>query len=159
MGITIEQTVESFTHPSLPKLQEQPLYHSLNELRKLLNATTASVPCTISTGDFGWIALTISPALYGTLAGAPFSFPVNPGHAPNIPNFATAMQIEAIWLEDKERMCLWNEYNTVDHALKQQLINAVDGKYICAYKNQLTEYAGIHTYQLIQHLRNTYGTL
>jgi hypothetical protein len=86
------------------RIQRQPLYHSLNELIKLLNTNAASVPCTISTGDFGWIALTISPALYQTLAGAPFAFPINPGHAPNIPNFATATQIEAIRVNHKEAL-------------------------------------------------------
>jgi hypothetical protein len=62
MTITVDQIVERFTHPSIPKIGGQPSYHLLKELFTTLNANAASVPCTL-----GWIAVTISPALYTTL--------------------------------------------------------------------------------------------
>jgi hypothetical protein len=150
MTITVDQMVESFTHPSIPKIGGQPSYHSLKELFTTLNANAASVPCTISTGDLGWIAVTISPAL---------PFPTNPGPIAALPPFAAPSQLRAIIAAHAERQRLWQEYNTVDRALKQQLIQAIEQKYISGQRNQLTRFAGFRTRTLIEHLQRNYGTL
>jgi hypothetical protein len=159
MPITGDQTVESFTHPTISKIGGQPSYHSLKNIFTTLNANVASIPCTISSGDLGWIAITISPALYTTLAGNPFPFPTNPGPSPALPPFAAPSQLAAITAAHTERQRLWQEYNTVDRALKQQLVHAIEEKYISGQPNQLTGYAGVRTRTLIEHLQRNYGTL
>jgi hypothetical protein len=103
--------------------------------------------------------ITIPEALYNSLSNIPFDLPTNPGYAPNLPAFPTANHIALIQATHKEQLRLWNEYQTIDRALKQQLTGAIDAKFIAAIRNRLTGYSTLTTRQIMEHLLTTYGRI
>jgi hypothetical protein len=107
----------------------------------------------------GWVALIVSPAVYATIAGGPFIFAVNPGPTPIIPGFATQQQITAIQATHKEQRRLYEEGQTVDRALTQQIIKTVEKEILNAHCHRITGYAAITARDLIDHLLNTYGRI
>jgi hypothetical protein len=54
---------------------------------------------------------------------------------------------------------LWNEYNTIDPALKQQLTGAIEPKFIAAIRNRLTSFSTLTTRRIMEHLLSTYGRI
>jgi hypothetical protein len=61
--------------------------------------------------------------------------------------------------DHKEALHIWREYNNVDSALKQQLINAVDRLYLRTLQHHHTGCANVTVRQLIHHLLQTYGNI
>jgi hypothetical protein len=131
MATTVDQMVKSFAQPVIPPIIGTPNYETLSVVFRILSANTTSVPCPLGNGQLGWLRITINEDLYNSLSNnTPFVAPINPGYAPNLRAFPTAIQVSLLQATYKEQLHLWNEYNTIDHALKHQLIGAVEGKFI-----------------------------
>jgi hypothetical protein len=120
---SVESFIESFPHPIIPLIEGLPTYESITDVTVLLNTNAASIHSELRDGQLGHLASTISPAVYATLLAIPFVAPPNPGPVPVlVPNVGTTAQIQGIIHDHKESLWVWQEYNHVDAALKQQLI-------------------------------------
>jgi hypothetical protein len=159
MTSTPEDFLESFPHPKLPKIIGQPTYASLSNLKKLIAANAASVASNQGGGLHGYLGIVISPAVYLTIAAAPFILPVYPGPHPAVLFGATAAQITAATSQHKEDMREWREYNNVHNALKKQLLDAVDPIYLRALRNRHVGYANHTIRAILQHLIDAYGLI
>jgi hypothetical protein len=158
MAATVESLIESFPHPTIPPIQGQPTYESITDVVQLLNANAASVHSELGGGALGHLTLTVSTAVYATLSAQPFVAPVNPGPTPNLTG-ATVAQTTVRIRNHKEALRLWREYQNVDAALKQQIINAVEKLYIRTLQHRHTGFANVNTRQIISHLLQTYGNI
>jgi hypothetical protein len=159
MATTVESMVDSFPHANVPPIVGTPTYETMATLFRLLCANATSVPCALGNGALGWLRICIDDALFNTFSNVPFPLPTNPGYAPVIPNFAAQSTIAAMQADHKEQLRLWNEYNTVDRALKQQLIGAIEDKYLSAIRNRLTGFSTQTTREIMQHLLRHYGRI
>jgi hypothetical protein len=159
MTITVDGMIDSFEHPVLDKIVGQPTYESLSQLLKTINANAASVPCPLGNGQLGWLAIVLSAAMYANLSAAPFVIPNDPGTGPTIEPFATAQAIAIATAKFKEDKRLWNEYITIDRALKQQILKAVEDKYTISLRHHMTGYANVRIRAIISHLLRTYGRI
>jgi hypothetical protein len=159
MATTVEQMVDSFAMPTILPIVGTPSYKSLSTVFRMLSANATSIPCPLGNGQLGWLRITITEALYNSLSNTPFDLPINPGYAPNLPAFPTANQVSIIQATHKEQVRLWNEYNTIDRALKQQLTGAIDAKFIAAIRNRLTGFSTLTTRRIMEHLLGTYGRI
>lgn len=73
---TPESLIEGFPNSELPKIQGQPTYEHLKELRTLLGENAASIQTTRGGGNHGYLGLILSDARYDTQApGTPFVAP------------------------------------------------------------------------------------
>jgi hypothetical protein len=90
---SIEDYVSGFPHPTIPKIQGLPTYETIVEVQRHLNMNAASIESTLGGGLLGYLALTVSPAMYATLSAQAFVAPLNPGYQPVIPALATAALI------------------------------------------------------------------
>jgi hypothetical protein len=156
MTLTVESMIASFEHPHISKIPGIPNYESLTNLLGHLNANAASVPCLLGNGQLGWLPIIISPGLYNTLSPIQFIVPTHPGLQPNIANFASAAQVRAANAAFNERKRLYEEHAIINRALKQQIIDALDLKYIAALKNRITGFANTSASDLINHLKRNY---
>ena len=95
-------------------------YETIAEVHIKLNLNAASVRLELGNCALGLIALTVTPAVYNTLAGVPFVSPVNPGQTFVIPEGATGTQIAALDAAHKIQIWIWKEYLVADIALKQR---------------------------------------
>jgi hypothetical protein len=141
----------------VPPIISTPNYESLSTVFCILSANATSVPCPLGNGQLGWLSITISEALFDSLSNTPFVLPTNPGYAPDLPMFPTADQIAHLQATHKEQLRLWNEYLTVDRALKQQLTGAIEPKCIASLRNSLTGFSTLTTRNIMEHLLHTYG--
>jgi hypothetical protein len=120
---SVESSIESFPHPVIPPIEGLPTYESITDVTRLLNTNSASVHSELGDGQLGHLPLTILPAVCVTLLAIPFVAPPYSGPVPVlVPNVGTTAQIQGIIRDHKESLRLWREYNNVDAALKQQLI-------------------------------------
>jgi hypothetical protein len=159
MATTVESMVDSFAMPLVPPIIGTPNYESLSTVFRILSANATSVPCPLGNGQLGWLSITIPEALFDSLSNTPFVLPTNPGYAPDLPMFPTADQIAHLQATHKEQLRLWNEYLTVDRALKQQLTGAIEPKFIASLRNRLTGYSTLTTRNIMEHLLHTYGRI
>ena len=159
MAPTVDTYISSFPHPTLPKIQGLPTYETIAEAQRLLNINAASVPTTLGGGLLGYLALTVSDAVYATHSGTPFVAPENPGPLPILPPGATQHVISETVRQFNERKRIWQEFGDVSQALKQQLLNAVDDIYVRTLRNRLTGFTSVTVRQLLEHLHLTYGRI
>jgi hypothetical protein len=157
---TAESILGRFTYQTLPRIVGVPTYTSIQLLVNDLKANAASIPLELGGGALGHLALTVPTPVYATLANTPWVDPVNLGATPPILQAnATAAQINANCYRHLENIKLFQTYNNVQIALKQQILAAVDDIYVRTSRNTHTGYAMVTTLQILTHLYTTYGKL
>ena len=159
MPTETEAIVETFPHPTLPKIEGIPTFASINDIHIKLNANAASIQSDLGNGRLGLLSLTVTNDVYNTLSDTPFIEPANPGQVPTVPagtSSTAATHIRRLFDEDRR---VFRQYHNTDRALKSQLIASVDEMYIKALRNRITGYAQTSTKQLLKHLYDTYGRL
>jgi hypothetical protein len=154
---SIEDYIAGFPNPIITKIQGLPTYETIAEVQRNLNANAASIETTLGGGTLGYLALTVDPAVYLTLAGVAFVAPVNPGWQPVIAPGATGTRIAELVRQHTEEKRIWSEYVNIGKALKQQLLSAVDELYVRSLKNATTGFANVSVWQMLSHLLTTYG--
>ena len=121
--------LEGFPHPTITPVIGIPTYESIADLNLKLNANAASVHSNLGDGAHGLLALTIDPAVYNTISPILFVPPANPGVNPLIPALSTNAIITKLTRQHSSSLKTWQEYQSTDKALKQQLLAAIDSMY------------------------------
>ena len=122
-----------FEYPELTRIHGLPTTTSLIELRDEIRANAQSVITTLGGGNWGHMGLVCSPMMYATMMGSRlYIHPVNPGPFEvqdiNI-GPAEVTEQKAAW---DEQTRLYREVNGVERNLKQQIVSAMDRKYLRA---------------------------
>jgi hypothetical protein len=151
--------LEGFPHPTITPVIGIPTYESIADLNLKLNANAASVHSNLGDGAHGLLALTIDPAVYNTISPIPFVPPANPGINPLIPALSTNAIITELTRQHATSLKTWQEYQSTDKALKQQLLAAIDSIYYRSLRNRITGYANVATLTILRHLYDTYGNI
>jgi hypothetical protein len=77
-------------HPVIPPIKGLPIYKTITDVTRLINANSAPIHSELGDGQLGHLALTILPAVYATLSAIPFIASPNPGPVPVlVPNVGT----------------------------------------------------------------------
>ena len=79
---SVDDIVAKFPIKTLPHINGEPTYESINEVIQLLYTSTATIPTTEGGGTHGHIGLIMKPELYSTLSETPYTVPVDPGPIP-----------------------------------------------------------------------------
>lgn len=155
----VDSIVNSFPHPTVDPIQGLPTFATLSKLQRTLSANAAAIHSKLGTGRHGHLALTVSANTYLAETGALWRPPVNPENQPDIPRNASAEVIATIERTHKINERVWERYNNVDQALKQQLIGAVEPMYIQARAHRTFGFATVTTLELLDHLFAVYGKI
>ena len=115
-----------------------PNYKTIKELNLLLSANAASVHSNCGNRSLGHVALTVSKSVCDTLPDCDFIAPTNPGATVDVPTNSTSPQISALERIHKAALKDWDEYNSVDGALKKQLLVSVYPMYYRGLRNSYT---------------------
>ena len=91
--------------------------------------------------DLGHYILTASDAKYLLRSGIAFIIPFNSGVHPVVAPGATNTQIAHTKREHKESTRKFRIFKTVNNALTNQLVNAIDGIYIKDLRDRVTGFA------------------
>jgi hypothetical protein len=147
----------SFPHPELTPVSGEPTTASLRLLKKELFANARQIHSTRGGGTNGHLQIMMTDVEYITRANVAFIVPVHPGDAPVHAANATGLAIaETIRLfnvsVDEHRL-----YEKVTAELKQQLLKAVNTRYLQVLEDQDFGFADVSPRIMLAHLQDTYG--
>ena len=84
MTSSTNSITERFPYKEIPKISGPPTYPTIKNVNKMLSTNASSIHSNLGDGQHGLLALTLPAAVYNTISGVPFVFPVNPGPLPAI---------------------------------------------------------------------------
>jgi len=158
LGIDIDYKNNQFEYTELTRIIGEPSTATLIILLKEVRANASSVHTDLGGGADGHLGLVCTPAVYLTLVpnGAVYVRPANPGRLQLLQTM-TQYAIAQARDEHAEATRVFREVLGVERALRQQIVTAVDPKYLRALRtpgtNKLT-----HTIpEIFEHLFATYG--
>ena len=152
MPSALDKIIESFSHPIILPIVDQPTYETLAEIYLKLNTHAASVYYHLGNGQLVLLYLAVMPDVYNTQSAIDFVPPPNMGPSSTIPDGSTGTQISSIRVQNDMDTKLYCEYDSTDKALKYLLIAAVDETYIGSLRDKYIGYANITTLQMLTHL-------
>ena len=155
----VDAKVEGLPTPSLPKHSGKPDYVAIKEAHQLLTANTASVECNLGGGQNSYLSLILPPKQYKRLSGTAFILLPNPGQTAHVPAWTAQTKKNRVLRKYTDQRRLYDEYRTVDTALKNQLIVVFDNPYLVTFKNGYTGYATRFTMDLLTHLYKNYARI
>ena len=155
----IQSIKDGFAYPNINKFPGRPNYDAIAAVHSKLKANAASVHSNLGGGAHGLLGLALQPGTYTVLTGQVFVPPENPGPTANVPSGLTGPQINEIVREHENNLKIWKQYNTVEQALKQQLIASFEDIYLKSISNRHTGFASLTLLRMLQHLYDTYGDL
>jgi hypothetical protein len=157
--------------PKISTHDEKPSYTSLKKFQTAIDENAMAVPS--YTTDLGHLALVISEEDFRAANDdEAFEPPTNPGTQPAAPpttgatRDATENAVAILPFTAAETIRSFNQnqqeyikYRTTRTALKNQILNSVDDKYVSKLKHPRTKYATVTPLELLTHLWTTYGTI
>ena len=157
--VSPSSTSLTFPHPELTTISGEPNTSSLRLLQKELYANSRQIFSTRGGGNNGHLRLLLTDAEYLARTNIVFAIPVHPGNAPVHAAHATGVQIaETIRLFNQE-IDDHRLYERVKAELKQQLLKAVDSRYLQVLEDLDFGYADVAPQAMLNHLKTTYGQI
>jgi hypothetical protein len=148
---------EGFTLKPL-MIRGDPTYQTLVELRDCIYANASEVPSPLGGGKYGYLGALIPAADYITLPNAiAFDIPVDPGNILAVGMARTANKIADAVRAHNEKLQQFVEYNVLMQALRKQIIESVEEKYIKNIRIKYTRYSAITPNEMLKHLLKNYG--
>jgi hypothetical protein len=130
----VDELIAAF--PQQPtRIEGQPTYATIAELKETLKINAASIPCTLGGAAHGYLGVIVSETMYATYSDTPFVAPVAPPPQAIIPAQATAAQITEAHRQHDAAQNLFREYVNVQAALKKLIIDNVEKTYLRATRS------------------------
>ena len=155
----IDYKVTHFEKSELTPIRGEPTYDTLEHLLKELKANARNVHSNLGGGAHGHLGLVISPTSYAHLSATPFTRPAFPGTQVIIPPGSSNAATQTLRLQFNEELRVYHEVENVDKSLKQQIVQAVEPKYLDAVRNRVSDTITIPVHAVMEHLFNTYGEI
>ena len=162
-----------FEHKDLSKIYGQPTIDSIVKLLKEGKRNSQSVSTTLGGGQFGYLWFFLTDADYNRIpATIPFIHPGDPGTFSPVQNPGgavtragagavplTAADIATQKLAHDELKRQFNECQAVEAALRKQIVEAIDGEYLQALRNPVTDTITNSILDIFDFLKRSYGRL
>eukprot|EP00957_Ditylum_brightwellii_P040449 3061574-Ditylum_brightwellii.AAC.1 len=130
---------------------------SLLFLKNEVKANTMAVPTTLGGGAFGHLGLVLAPVQYASIPGtAVYVKTLHPGPL-NLTLGMTQYQITQVRDYHQETLRIFREVTTVEMALKQQIVGAIEVKYLNAVQSSIAQQINRTIPNIFTYLIDTYG--
>ena len=148
-----------FEYPELSRIIGEPTTASLITLLAEVRDNTGSVQTDLEGGAHGHLGLVCTAQTYQVLVPAAELYirPENPGRLVLAEAGLTQYQIAQAREEHEESTRLFREVNGVEHTLLQQIVSAVEPKYLRALRTPGTNKLNHTIPEIFTHLFDTYG--
>jgi hypothetical protein len=146
--VTVKGIIASFPHTILSKVQGEPDYQTIHAIRKLLQANAPEIDTHLG-GALGHLCLIVSDADNTMVAPSSTAGPtlwVNPtapGLAPENVDSGSAAQLIAARHVWEEAFLAFRTFNTVQQAVKKQIITVFEPVYLDIINNDMVGFANI----------------
>ena len=147
-----------FEHPELSRIVGEPTTATLITLQAEVRDNAQSVQSDLGGGANGHLGLVCTPEAYSSLVpnATPYLRPTNPGRL-QIANDLTQYQIAQARDQHNEATRVFREIVSVERALIQQIVLAIEPKFLRALRTSGTNKLNRTIPQVLTHLFETYG--
>jgi hypothetical protein len=90
-ALTVEEIINGFPNPVLPKIDHEPTFEDIQVTTRLLNANDISIPSMAGGGAHGHLGIIMTQVEYATISTYPWVELFNPNAVPIIPPGTTAV--------------------------------------------------------------------
>jgi hypothetical protein len=90
-ALTVEEIINGFPNPILPKIDHEPLFEDIQVKTRLLNANAISIPSMAGDCAHGNLGIIMTQVEYATISSSPWVEPYSPNAVPIIPPGTTAV--------------------------------------------------------------------
>jgi hypothetical protein len=156
-ALTVEEIINSFPNPVLPKIDHDPTSEDIQVTTRLLNANAISVPSMSGGYAHGRLGIIVTQVDYFVISATPWAEPFDHVPIPLISAGTNAVDaIKMAHLHDEFERIHTNCIN-VDQALKRIILEAYDNLYTSQFEDYLLQYANRSALKIAMHLKQTYG--
>ena len=154
----IDYRNNKFEYPDLTRIIGEPTTATLITLHNQVRSNAQSVDTALGGGENGHLGLVCTPETYATLVpgNTPYIRPENPGRL-QIEGNETQYQIAQRREEHQEATRLFREVLAVEKVLIQQIVAAIEPKYLKALRNPITNKLTRSIPDIFTYLYDTYG--
>lgn len=146
-----------FEYPELTRIHGEPTTANLITLQREIRANAITVHTTLGGGHHGHLGLVCSAATYATIPNTQvYVRPIAPG-ALALEQGLTQYQIAQAREQHAENTRLFREVLAVERTIIQQIVAALDAKYLKALRDSVTNKITRTIPEIIEHLFNAYG--
>ena len=156
---SVDDIVSKFPIESLPRIDGEPTYESINEMMQMLYANAVTLPTTMGGGTHGHIGLIMKPALCSTLSEISYEIPLDPGPIPIYAPGSSGLARQQITNEFEESKRIFENHYNMDLALKALIIEAVDAVHLEEKRDRYSGFLTVTARDLMTHLIQTYGKI
>jgi hypothetical protein len=148
----------TFPHLDLTIIVGKPTYATIRKLQKELYTNARTIPSLLGGGHNGHLALVMTDAEYLVISAVNYDEPVHLGAQPMHQANATAAQITEANRQYDATLLQVSLHVSVINALRQQILCAVDNKYLMALEHPDLGYM-VNPCEMLVHLQMTYGDI
>jgi hypothetical protein len=156
-ALTVEEIVNGFPNPILPKIDHEPMFEDMQVTTRMLNANAIYIPSMKGGGAQGHLGIIMTQVEYATISTSPWVEPYNPNAVPIIPPGTTAVDAAQIAQMHAECRRIYTNRINVDPALKKLILEAYDNIYTSHLEDYMLQYANRSALEILMHLKQTYG--
>ena len=125
-------------------------------MHKELMVNSQTVHSDLGGGTHGHLGLVLSPGRYALISNAAYNRPAHPGQLV-IPAGTTLHLARTMRDQHTERLRIFREVTSVENALKQQIVGAVEPQYLQALRDPTTSRLNGTIPEIMKHLFLVYG--
>jgi hypothetical protein len=156
---TPEEISASFIEKPMPIIGKPTRAH-LIPLRNAVHANACQIQTMLGGGKYGYLGAFLSDDNYAELDDTqPFVEPKHPGNLLVNSLNGTQPVITDALRANKEAIRQFEEYKNVLQALRKQIVDTVEEKYILSLRNKYTRYNNLHPKEILTYLFDTYGKI
>ena len=149
---SVDDIVAKFPTKILTPIPGYPDYDCISQLNQLMYGNAATLTTTFCCGAHGHVGLIMKETLYVTLSPMPYVAPADTPLPPVIPPTTTSSARQQLSDKHTEEQQIYTNHIKMDDALKTQLLDAVEDRYVRELRNRYTGYMGVTTHKLLDHL-------
>jgi hypothetical protein len=153
----VEEIINGFPNPIIPKIYHEPTFEDIQETTRLLNDNAISIPSMAGGGAHGHLGIITTQVEYAAISTSPWVKPYNPNAIPIIPPVTTAVDAAQIARMHAECRRIYTNRINVDQALKKLILEAYDNMYTSQLEYYLLQYENRSVLEILMHLKQTYG--
>ena len=145
-----------FDYPELTKITGEPMIMSLLKMKNELKVNAQSVPTVLRGGQHGHLGLVLTAAEYENVAqGTPYLRPT----LPQLNTETGDTQFQLAQKRHQYETAMLTGSLTVDRILIQQIVNAMDEKFLKALRDRHTNRIIMNIADILLYLFDTYGDI
>ena len=150
---------KNFPTKEFVKIVGEPTYHIITDYEEKLQKNAISVKTLLTPNNLGFLPIVIGPTRYLALGHGAFVPPVNPGPPPVLIAGTTAVQMKNILNGHQTDVANYDLYTQVEDAIRQQILDFVEDKYVTALRDDTTGYSLVHPWELLDHIMTNHAIM